>query len=114
MALAREGSPQCPRLGARLWAPPRCRVSQAQSFIGTVWHHTLLYTGSWGTYTRHRDADAPQPGKRNTQQIERTHLTWRTRITRLVRTTLCFAKSISMHDMVIGVCVKRYAVGLQV
>ena len=114
MALARDGSTQCPRLGARLWAPPRCRVSQAQSFIGTVWYHTLLYTSSWGTYTRHRDADEPQPGKRNMEQIERKHLTWRTRITRPLRKTICFAKAIPMLDIVIGVCVNRYALGLRV
>jgi insertion element IS1 protein InsB len=65
----------------------------------------LLYAGFWGAYTRHLDADEHQPGKRHTEQIERKHLTWRPRITRLVRKTLCFAKSIPMHDMVIGVCV---------
>ena len=84
-------------------------VSQAQSSTGTVWHHTLLYAGSWDAYTRHRDADEHQPGKRNTKQIEWKPLTWHTRITRLVRETLCFAKSIPMHDMVIGVSGNWYA-----
>ena len=46
------------------------------------------YTDSWGAYTRHLEADAHQPGKRNTQQIERKHLTLRTRIKRLVRKTI--------------------------
>jgi insertion element IS1 protein InsB len=32
---------------------------------------------SWGAYTRHLDADEHEPGKRNTQQIERKHLTLR-------------------------------------
>src|SRR5262245_22211372 len=32
---------------------------------------TQYYTDSWGAYTRHLDAEAHQPGKRNTQQIER-------------------------------------------
>lgn len=41
---------------------------------------TRYYTDYWGAYTRHLDADAHQPGKRNTQQIERKHLTLRTRI----------------------------------
>jgi insertion element IS1 protein InsB len=66
------------------------------------------YTDSWGAYTRHLDADAHQPGKRNTQQIERKHLTLRTRIKRLVRKTICFSKSIQMHDIVIGLFVNRY------
>ena len=72
------------------------------------------YTDYWGAYTRHLDADAHQPGKHNTQQIERKHLTLRTRIKRLVRKTICFSKSIQMHDLVIGLFVNRYAFGLWV
>ena len=41
---------------------------------------TTYYTDYWGAYTRHIDVDAHQPGKRNTQKIERKHLTLRTRI----------------------------------
>jgi insertion element IS1 protein InsB len=72
------------------------------------------YTDYWGAYTRHLDADEHQPGKRNTQQIERKHLTFRTRIKRLVRKTICFSKSIRMHDIVIGLFVNRYEFGLAV
>ena len=70
---------------------------------------TRYYTDYWGAYTRHLDADAHQPGKRNTQQIERKHLTLRTRIKRLVRKTICFSRSTQMHDIVIGLFVNRYA-----
>ncbi len=52
--------------------------------------------------------------QRNTQKIERKHLTLRTRIKRLVRKTICFSKSIQMHDIVIGLFVNRYAFGLLV
>jgi insertion element IS1 protein InsB len=75
---------------------------------------TRLYTDHWGTYTRHLDADVHSPGKRNTQKIERTHLTLRTRIKRLVRKTICFSKTTQMHDIVIGLFVNRYAFGLLV
>jgi insertion element IS1 protein InsB len=75
---------------------------------------TRYYTDYWGAYTRHLDADAHQPGTRHTQQIERKHLTWRTRIKRLTRKTICFSKSIQMHDMVIGLFVNRYEFGLRV
>ena len=75
---------------------------------------TKYYTDYWGTYTRHLDADAHQPGKRNTQQIERKHLTLRTRIKRLMRKTICFSRSTQMHDIVIGLFVNRYEFGLQV
>jgi insertion element IS1 protein InsB len=75
---------------------------------------TCYYTDYWGAYTRHLDADEHQAGKRNTQKIERKHLTLRTRIKRLVCKTICFSKSIQMHDIVVGLFVNRYEFGLQV
>jgi insertion element IS1 protein InsB len=73
---------------------------------------TRFYTDHWGAYERHLDPDMHSPGKRNTQKIERKHLTLRTRIKRLVRKTICFSKSIQMHDIVIGLFVNRDAFGL--
>jgi insertion element IS1 protein InsB len=73
---------------------------------------TKYYTDYWGAYTRHLEADAHHPGKRNTQHIERKHLTLRTRIKRLVRKTICFSRSTQMHDIVIGLFVNRYEFGL--
>jgi insertion element IS1 protein InsB len=70
------------------------------------------YTDYWGAYMRHRDAEEHQAGKCNTQQIERKHLTLRTRIKRLVRKTICFSRSTQMHDIVIGLFVNRYEFGL--
>ena len=68
----------------------------------------------WGAYTRHLNTDEHEPGKRNTQKIERKHLTLRTRIKRLTRKTICFSKSIQMHDIVIGLFVNRYEFGLRI
>src|SRR5207245_11155462 len=73
-----------------------------------------LYTDHRGAYERHLDPAMHSPGKQNTQKIERKHLTLRTRIKRLVRKTICFSKSIQMHDIVIGLFVNRYAFGLLV
>jgi IS1 family transposase/transposase-like protein len=69
------------------------------------------HTDHWGAYARHLAPEAHNPGKRNTQKIERKHLTLRTRIKRLVRKTICFSKSTQMHDIVIGLFVNRYAFG---
>jgi len=69
---------------------------------------THFFTDHWGAYARHLAPEAHIPGKRNTQQIERKHLTLRTRIKRLARKTICFSKSIEMHDIVIGLFVNRY------
>jgi IS1 family transposase len=72
---------------------------------------TRFYTDHWGAYTRHLESDMHCLGKRNTQKIERKHLTLRTRMKRLVRKTICFSKSTQMHDLVIGLFVNRYAFG---
>src|SRR5262249_28563245 len=72
---------------------------------------THFYTNHWGAYTRHLDPEVHSPGKRNTQKIERKHLTLRARIKRLVRKTICFSKSTQMHDIVLGLFVNRFAFG---
>jgi insertion element IS1 protein InsB len=69
------------------------------------------YTGDWGPYERHLDAETHHVGKRNTQKIERKHLTLRTRIKRLARKTICFSKLEKMHDIVIGLFINRYEFG---
>jgi insertion element IS1 protein InsB len=73
-----------------------------------------FHTDDWGAYARHLGPEVHRPGKRNTQQIERKHLTLRTRIKRLARKTICFSTSIQMHDIVIGLFVNRYEFGLPV
>jgi len=73
-----------------------------------------FYTDGWGAYQRHIDPAFHTVGKRNTQQIERKHLTLRTRIKRLARKTICFSKSIWLHDVVIGLFINRYEFGVDV
>jgi insertion element IS1 protein InsB len=53
-------------------------------------------------------------GKQYTQKIERKHTTFRARIKRLVRKTICFSRSILMHDLVIGLFINRYEFGYAV
>jgi len=71
-------------------------------------------TDHWGAYARHLAPETHVPGKRHTQQIERKHLTLRIRIKRLARKTICFSKSIELHDIVIGLFVNRFEFGLSV
>jgi len=73
-----------------------------------------FYTGGWGAYQRHLNPAHHNVGKRNTQKIERKHLTLRTRIKRLVRKTICFSKTIVMHDTVIGLFINRFEFGLDI
>ena len=73
-----------------------------------------FYTDGWGAYHRHLAPDQHVVGKRRTQQLERKHLTLRTRIKRLVRKTICFSKSVQIHEIVIGLFINRFELGLQV
>lgn len=70
-----------------------------------------FYTDNLGAYERHLPTDQHEVGKRNTQKIERKHLTLRTRIKRLARRTICFSKLAKMHDIVIGIFINRYEFG---
>ena len=73
-----------------------------------------FYTDGAGVYERHLPENKHEVGKDNTQKIERKHLTLRTRIKRLARKTICFSKSILMHDLVIGLFINRYEFELQI
>ena len=69
-------------------------------------HH--FYTDGADVYNRHLEPGQPTVGKTHTQKSERTHLTWRTRLKRFVRKTLCCSTSMRRHDLVIGLFVNRY------
>ena len=44
-------------------------------------------------------------GKLGTQKIERKHLTFRTRLRRLARKTICYSKSLDMHKIMVGLLI---------
>lgn len=73
-----------------------------------------FFTDGWGGYERHINEEQLSIGKKNTQKIERKHLTLRTRIKRLMRKTICFSKSERMHDIVVGLFINVHEFGLAV
>ena len=75
---------------------------------------TTFYTDDWGTYERKLTESTHVVSKKNTQRIERKNLTFRTRIKRLCRKTICYSKSEIMHDIVIGLVINILEFGLQV
>jgi len=52
---------------------------------------TKFYTDDWGSYQRHLNETEHIIGKNNTQIIERK--------------TICYSKSVEMHDIVIGLAI---------
>ena len=73
--------------------------------IGTV------YSDDNYAYHDRISADKLITGKRNTQQIERNHLTLRTRIKRLCRKTICFSKNKDIHKTVVGTFINTFFFG---
>jgi len=72
---------------------------------------TRFYTDGWGAYERHIDPEKHTIGKAHTQKIESKHINLRTRIKRLVRRTICFSTTTTMHDLVLGLFINRYELG---
>jgi insertion element IS1 protein InsB len=75
---------------------------------------TPYHTDYCGVYPCQRAADAHNLGKRHTQKIARQHLTIHMRMKRWPRKTRCFSRSIEMHEIVIGLFVNGYELGLSV
>ena len=73
---------------------------------------TMFYTDDWGSYERNLNPENHTITKKNTQRIEHKNLTFRTRIKRLARKTICFSRSVIMHDIVIGLVINILEFGL--
>jgi insertion element IS1 protein InsB len=63
-------------------------------------------------YERHRDPEQHTVGKIQTPKIARKHRTFRTRLKRLVRTTIGFSRSVRLHDIVVGLLVNHDEFGM--
>lgn len=68
----------------------------------------MLTTDEWGSYARELPKDKHLTSKLFTQRIERNNLTLRTRIKRLARRTICFSRSVELHEKVIGAFIEKY------
>ena len=75
-------------------------------------HIGTVYADNNFAYDSRISSDKLVTGKRNTQQIERDHLTLRTRIKRLARKTICFSKDLEIHKAVIGTFINIFFFGL--
>lgn len=69
---------------------------------------TMFYGDGNRAYNRYIPKDKLTVSKKNTQQIERNHLTLRTRLKRLARKTICFSKDLMIHIAVVGTFIDMY------
>jgi insertion element IS1 protein InsB len=75
-------------------------------------HQPPLYR--WIGRLRHMDPTPHTIGKTHTPQIESKHINVRTRIKRLMRRTICFSKTTTMHDLVLSLFINRYEFGVAI
>ncbi|NLS55227.1 IS1 family transposase, partial [Hafnia alvei] len=67
----------------------------------------MITSDDWGGYAREVPKEKHLAGKIFTQRIERNNLTLRTRIKRLARKTICFSRSIELHEKVTGAFIEK-------
>jgi hypothetical protein len=82
VALVRDRASQWYGARIRLGEMARYGLCAAQSPLGALRHHTVLY-GWVGAYERHLNAEQHEGGKANTQKIESKHINLGTRMKRL-------------------------------
>ena len=73
----------------------------------------FVYTDDNFAYHKYISAKILRTGKRNTQKIERKHLTFRTRLKRLARKTICYSKCQEMHKIMLALLINVLEFGLK-
>jgi insertion element IS1 protein InsB len=68
----------------------------------------MFTTDGWSSYESQISQCKHLVGKIFTLRIERHNLTLRTHIKRLARRTICFSKSVELHEKVIGAYIDKY------
>ncbi|OZI14639.1 IS1 family transposase, partial [Sodalis-like symbiont of Philaenus spumarius] len=68
----------------------------------------MITSDNWGSYVKEVPNQKHLTGKLFTQRIERNNLTLRTRIKRLARKTICFSRSVEIHEKVIGAFIEKH------
>ncbi len=71
-------------------------------------HIRFITTDGWGSYAREVEPEKHLVGKILTQRIERHNLNLRIHIKRLARRTLCYSRSIEIHEKLIGTYIEKY------
>lgn len=74
---------------------------------------TMKGSGVRDMSQKYLPSDKHTISKHGAQRIERKPLTFRTRIKRLARKTMCFSKICQRHDIAMGLFINRYEFGLE-
>ncbi|ABB61895.1 iso-IS1 ORF2 [Shigella dysenteriae Sd197] len=90
-----------------LWYAYNTKTGELLALL-TPFNIGMITSDDWGSYGREVPKDKHLTGKIFTQRIERNNLTLRTRIKRLARKTICFSRSVEIHEKVIGTFIEKH------
>ncbi|EKJ5235172.1 IS1 family transposase [Klebsiella pneumoniae] len=93
---------------AYTFGPPNDETCRELLALLTPFSIGMITSDDWGSYAREAPKEKHLTGKIFTQRIERNNLTLRTRIKRLALKTICFSRSIDVHEKVIGSFIEKY------
>ncbi|CDG91426.1 Insertion element iso-IS1n protein insB (fragment) [Xenorhabdus bovienii str. feltiae Florida] len=68
----------------------------------------FITTDNRGSYAREMVPEKPLVGKIFTQRIERHNLNLRIHIKRLTRRTICYSRSMEIHEKLIGAYIEKH------
>ena len=85
------------------------KIQSLEKLTTLIFHLNLnishIYTDNNFSYQEVIPRNILKIGKQNTQKIERKHLTFRSRLKRLARKTICYYKSLEMHTILLGLLI---------
>ncbi len=82
-------------------------MSRALSLL-SPFNIRFIATDDWGSDKRLISPEKHRVGKIYTQRIERHNLNLRMHIKRLARKTICYSRSVDMHEKVIGTYIEKH------
>ena len=92
-----------------MWSRVRSKTQSLEKLTSLISNFNLniscVYTDNNFSYQGVIPRNILKIGKQNTQKIERKHLTFRSRLKRLARKTICYSKSLDMHTILLGLLI---------
>ncbi|RDQ04431.1 IS1 transposase [Escherichia coli] len=93
---------------AYTFGPRNDETCQERSALLTPFCTGMVTSDDRGSYAREKPKEKHLTGKIFTQRIERNNLPLRTRIRCLARKTICFSRSVEIHEKVIGSFIEKH------
>ncbi|PHM50719.1 transposase [Xenorhabdus miraniensis] len=93
---------------ARVFGPRNDETCRKRLDLLAPFNIRFMTTDNWGSYAREIEPEKYLVGKIFTQRIERHNLTLRIHIKRLARRTICYSRSIEIHEKLMGAYIEKH------